>query len=738
MAITPPAVEMQEQMEFGPPAPVQINVPQETAPQAPSFAIPLEQADRETFAKAYADEIDRALINRRSVTGSSRFIVSADGTKMTEIQGIAAPAVYTFEDEIRENWDRYELVPPARTPPFDGAANYRTPLTKWSIDSSLSRIAAGTTGTRPIIRVESRPGGDPAIAEMETSKAQKIERFLDYVFEHEINFDEWLDDALLNAGVEGTAIGYLTWDEKREHRLAEIIKDIQTPIVDEEGIAGPPGSIIGIKNTQVSELEERDEVVFQGPRLDLVSLVDFLVADPRRKSLEEQPWVGHRVRLFYPELEALKGKEGYFDIEIDEILKGRGNQYTEGSKSPVEMGVEQRTGTMTVDSNLRMLDWYEVWSLIAWYDWDRDGKPEKVVAEIAMPQRRLIRMIKFPLLHGHVNYIPIRLLPRSNSFYGRALASDLRMTQDEVDAMHNQRTDATSVAIASLFMFLYDEQAGFDPARVRLGLGESIRLEGDINHVKVLADAFRGVNVPGMDIENMLLGFAERLSGISEPQTGKPVEKRATAFEIGAVIQEGNVRFRRMIERVALSIAELTYQIVGLYQQHGHRLEEKFFRVLNDPDSPFVASPTDLAGRWDYRVHGAALASNMDIDARKAMEMLGMAEQSAILQEFIKQDPVRAWTLAKTVIDRIGWPNAEQIIGTKEDAIKLAQMLKQQPPATEPEEAEAGAKPSPSGGGGGPAQQVEAVVQQMLAGGGEGRATPPTPRNPAAGLIPGA
>lgn len=694
------------------------DAPQTNPPEQFSFAIGLEQADREKFAKEYGNEIERALQARRSGFASSyQWIGDADtATKATRVTDPGRPQLKSWEDEIQDNWARYEMLPPDRMLPFDGAANYRTPLTKWIVDSILARIIAGLATVRPVFRVEAAQSVD------DMARGGRVEEFLDYSLEHELDFVPWLDSALQSAAVEGAAIGYLTWQNKVEHRLVEELQERMEVVKDPATDQPMPDGLGGFVQKRVQEVKivEREDVVESRPNLDLIPFVDFLVADPRRRRLSDQPWMGHRTRLYRAELVQLKGQEGYFDEEIQNLLDGAGNVSTGPSTDKVEQGVEQRTGVATGSTatpSMKMLDTFDIWPIIAWYDWDQDGKPERVVAEIAMPQKRLIRLIKFPYLHNRPFYIPIMLLPRSNSFMPRALVGDLKMTQDELDAMTNQRSDATAIAIACLFMFLYDDQAGFDPSKVRIGLGESIKVSGDINHIQSLAKAFRGVQVPGMDVVNYLLEMARQLSGIHEMQTGGTDSKRATAFEIGAVIQEGNVKFRRMIERVAIAMAEIAYQVIALYQQHANRVDPKVYKVLNDPENPFrTLEPGELAGRWNYRVHGMAIASQRDLDARKAMEMLQIVEQSTVLQEFLRVDPRRRYHLARVFLDKLGWP-VEDIIGKEE---QIPQVMGAQ--AAQAQQERAGRQVPP---------EVERMVQEMMGRGGAGEAPPQQPQSEA-------
>ena len=681
MSVLPPPAE-----QPAAPAPISFDAPQSAPPEQPVFAIVLEQSDREDLARAYSNEIERSLRVRR----------------------LGSTASKGLEQDLQDYWERYELIPPDRELPFEGAANYRVPLTKWVIDSIHGRAYAGLSSVRPTYKVEPMEPDDSA-------HAARIEEFLDYVFEQELNYAEWLDDALLNGLVEGTAVGVLNWDVKTEHRLQEDIQEIQEPVPDESGqpMLDPYGQPI-MKRTTKSRIVEREDVSYEGPRLDLVPLLDFLVADWRRKNLAEQPWMGHRTRLYAPELSALRGQEGYIDEEIDAVLSSTGNQATESVLTAQQAGEEKRTGVVesSQPSSLKMLQWYEIWSLLGWYDWDRDGQPERVVMEIAMPQRRLIRLIKYPYLHNRPNYIVLRILPRTSHFLGRSLAADMRMTQDETDATHNQRTDATAVSIAALFTFLVGEGASLDLERDKIQLGRPIKVEGDVNQIQSLARAFRGVQVPGAELENLLLSFAERLSGISDAQTGRTTTSRTTAFEIGAVIQEGNVRFKRYIERCEVALKELAYQVIGLYQQHADRAMPKVVKVLNDPDNPFrTVEANEIAGRFNYRVHGAAIASNQDLDARKMLELLELVEKSAVLQAFIKINPLNGWNLAKMVLDKLGSGDipVTDIIGTKEElqAYLQAQAAK-----------EAG-RPEP----GGSDPRVEQTVQSIQTG----RPIPPAP-----------
>ncbi|MDR7534554.1 MAG: hypothetical protein QN162_14630 [Armatimonadota bacterium] len=697
-AVPPPIIESES---FAPPL------------QGP-YALTLSDAERERLGSYYGDELLRALEERR--TGAARsFQWEGDATTARRFEATGGETLGRtkgFEADLQEWWARYEGLPPVRELPFEGAANFRVPLSKWAVDAIHARLVAGLTTVRPYSRVE-------PLEPEETQAAADLEEFLDWCKEHELGFELFLDDYLLNAAVEGTAVAYLTWERRERHRLAQETVDQFDETGEFDQITGQPI----LKRTRVPVLVDQPDVVEEGPRLDLIPLVDFLVADWRRKRLDEQPWVAHRTRLYAHELRALREQDGYFADAIDELLQGGGSQYTEGTKPPHVASLEERTGIAEQLSPRADRRWWEIWVITAWYDSDADGKPERVIFEVAMPQRRLIRALKFPYIHGQPPYILCSLIPRPNHVLGRSLVGDLRMVQDEIDAIHNMRTDAVTVAIGSLFTFIHDEMVDPGLDRRRISLGEPMRVEGDINHLQILAKSFRGVNPPGMDIEQMLLGFAERISGISDPQAGRPTEGRKTAFEIGAVIQEGNVRFRQMIRRVAAALAELDYQLVGLYQQYSARVGERIMRVLRRNTDIFQGVDS---GRFRFRIHGAAIASNQDIDAKRALELLQLAEQSGIIQFFVKQDPRRMYHLAKTVLDKAGRGDVptEAIIGSEAELMafmqRMAMMQQMQVAVGSPP----GGPPPPVGG------------PQPPAGPPSGPPRPPAPGE-VAGEVPG-
>lgn len=233
-------------------------------------------------------------------------------------------------------------------------------------------------------------------------------------------------------------------------------------------------------------------------------------------------------------------------------------------------------------------------------------------------------------------------------------------------ACHN--TDATTVMILAFFTFLAEEGAADTLEKIKLGQRNVVE---SLDGVKLLADLIKiSLQAPGLDVEQLVLKFGELLSAIAEPQLGSPTRGDKTAFEIGTIVREGNLKFTKMIAKLAESIVAVCKIVLRRYAQFYPLVAPKIYRVTGGDDPIREMSLDDLNIEPDLMLRGQSVAANREIEAAKALRVLQMAESSTYLRIALLGNPDGVYELLRTFLQQVDWPGgAEVLLGAKSKAV---------------------------------------------------------------------
>jgi hypothetical protein len=260
--------------------------------------------------------------------------------------------------------------------------------------------------------------------------------------------------------------------------------------------------------------------------------------------------------------------------------------------------------------------------------------------------------------------------PRANRFYGRSTAGEIQPIQDEADARINQDLDAATIEVL----------AGLTPI-----LQRNLRREWENHQWKLLEpiyvdapDQFRSLaqslgNLRVLDPQlDRLFQLAERISGMSDPQLGKPVTGSKTAFEIATVQSEGNIKFSEMIEQLQLANKELGFQII----EHAYQLtlespafKSRLTKVAGiDPFQNMTME--EIRARWEVIPVGNTMVANREIVSRMWMGIFQLLKDDI----FVQVNPEHGWFIRNRLLQStLTDPReVEQIIGSEQEVKAFA------------------------------------------------------------------
>jgi len=547
-----------------------------------------------------------------------------------------------FDEYTAGLHERYEAKKPSHLPLFKQGSKIRVPLTMWVVDGVWVRTMRTVFGQIPVMRViDENPMVPP--------EPLPLEVMLQHLTEQDLQLRMRSGHLFLNAYIEGTGIAKVVRDERKR-----TVRERRSPV---------GRFFLG------DELVERDVVDRAGLGLEVIDLKDFLVGNPAIVDINDQPWVGHRVWHRWDAI-VRRQRDGIYTLTREELAKFKGagkirQQTTDSSLDSVKRDLDRTEESGWADNTE-----YELWEVFARYDVNGDGLEEEVLLTISPDwNEQPLRSQYAPYWNGCRPYIAYRPKPRSNRFYGRSLAAEIQPLQDEADARINQDLDATTISVLAALTPILPLSAKRAWETHRFKLLEPIYSDVP-EQFRTLSQAIGQIRQTDPQLDRIFV-LAERVSGMSDPQTGRPSEGSKTAFEINTVVQEGNIKFAEYIEQLQLSNTELGYQVIEhAYQlaQESSAFAERIQAIVGK--DPFAdLSTSTIRRRVAVRPVGNTIVSNKEQEARRVMNAYAFLKDD----QFVNADPKRAWRLRAEVLKKsLGFErDYELFIGNEADLDKM-------------------------------------------------------------------
>lgn len=395
-----------------------------------------------------------------------------------------------IEDMCEENDRAYTAEPSSRrkTFPWPGAANIVLPLVGTTIDSIVARIVNTIFGVNPLFTVR------PRVPQMEAF-AKSATDFMDWSVENEFNAYQEIKTAAIETVQDG-------WSWLKPGYSVEECEYFEP-------------SANG-KATPRKETKRR-------ATLSHVLITD-VIGQPGVGEELDGDYLFHRFRLTDSTLINRGLDEVYLDV--DEIIDKKDDVMLAGLRT--DASNQPRVNTL-----------YEVYAKVAYR---KNQRPVNCLLTFHKPTKKIIRAIYNPMLDGSWNLVKLKFVERKGFKEGLGIARMLRQLQEELTSIHCQQLD--NATIANTRFFVGKRGISGLSSKTRIWPGRWIFTgdpHKDINVVP-MGDIYNSMHM----LEMSVLAFAERRSGISDPQLGRESEilgGRATATGTLAMIQEGNRRF---------------------------------------------------------------------------------------------------------------------------------------------------------------------------------------------------
>lgn len=562
-----------------------------------------------------------------------------------------------WESRLADWNNQYFGILPDKEFPWPGCSNFHVPLTMLGVETLKPRLVQSVIGNEPIVYAKPTESSD----EM---RAERVELFLNWQLPSEVDIAPLVVESAHTYLNPGVVVAKVLWrvDKRRAKVLRrfplgtsvdDIFRQLFGPANPESFAKDPKDDdyYVGtLKNPGATSREvrvkfvatpdeilaavERDEVLYEGPRVELVDPIDIITPANAGSDVQRMPFVQHRQYLYESELrQRVKLGQLYADRvdELVNVVRGTGETSLDSADIKTRRaeaeGVEADGASDVRDTQFEIIEDYRL------YDIDDDGWGEEIVVWTAphLPGK----ILGYDYLdnicgHGKRPLVIARYMPIPGRFYGLSFPEVVRGIQEEINSIHNQRVDYGTIQNAP--RYFYRASSSHNPTAYRVPPGGGIPIENPQSDIFV--PNWNGSPAWGQAEEALLYQYFERLTGLTDLALGRQpnrVGATRTASGTNALLSEASLRFEtsmRHFQRFWIEIFEHVLALDGQYLP-----PNKEFRVTGRlPEIVRIEDRMELTGRYDLRLSSTTETLNREVVRTDAQIKLNAALNPIALQ----------------------------------------------------------------------------------------------------------
>ena len=644
---------------------------------------------------------------KKKATPKSEPVKSEKDTTLFDLMANDINAAKSNTDVWRDNHDKwYRLrfrVKKSKTFPFAGCSNLRLPTIETYIRKAKASLIGIYANIKP--RMQVVPQNQQAL-----NKANKIEKFLDYLADYKIMLLEKLIltcDRMLEKGI---GLVKICWKMESRSYTEEInLKDLgQTLGINDPSILLDPSvptdmlvqGMVQMLNIDTSETVAEDNMaevekalaeLRGGKEQVILNLQDELYNAPdvypcdastvytppdAGMNVQDLRWICHE---YYEPLEMLveKASNDIIDKEAVDYIKDakdrlKTNTTTTRDRSYLlDATKDEREGIDRINNPSHLV---KIWEHYAYYN-PKEGEPEQKWQFIFAPEFQLT-LKKQVLPYDHQKWPFVRFATEITDdrwFSPRGYAQHLEDLSKEIDAQHNQKLDNQTIRNAPMFKF----RSGIvNPKLVRFIPGQGIPVAGmnPLDDSIKLMDNTNANSEFSYEREEMILKTTiQEYLGQVDYSLQSMINKRQprTLGEVQMQAQNANQVFSLDSTMWTNSISEVFTQILELCQQY---MPERVFAMVVGQDDlePLHLTRDEIQGKYHIVCRGNDMNTNPMVKAQKSQMRVQLLINEILLQLGVV-NPANAYNILKRYLQddgEIAW----------KEMISMPKPQKPQPP----------------------------------------------------------
>jgi len=573
-----------------------------------------------------------------------------------------------------ENWKTkhdkfYRLrfrIKKSKTFPFTGCSNLRLPTIETYIRKAKSALVGIYSNIKPRMQVIPQTDQD-------LNKANKIEKFLDYLADYKMYLLEKLILGCDKMLEKGFFIVKVCWSMKDRTYQEELnLKDL-TPeetmglfdrsISDEQVVQAMVKKLnIDMSETVMEEnmlsLQQAVKDVRSGKDNIKVTLKDELynapeayVCDPSDIyvpsdagcDIQNLRWICHE---YYEPIEVIKqrAREGIYDQNaVDEIsslkdMSRFNNNESKDQDDVLESSKDFREGIDRINNPSHLV---KIWEVYKYYN-PEEGQPEQKWQFILAPEfHTVLKKQVHPYDHQKFPFIRFSSEVVDDRWFSpRGIPEHLEDLSKEIDAQHNQKIDNQTIRNAPMFKF---RSGVVNPKLVRFIPAQGIAVSGMApldDSIKLMDNSNANTEFSYEREEQMLKMVIQEYLGQVDYSLQSMVNKRQprTLGEVQMQAQGANQVFSLDASMWTMALSEMFTQMLELCQQY---MPERVFALVTGQDDlePIHMTRDEIQGKYNIVCRGNDTNTNPYVKAQKSQMRVQLMINPVMLQTGVITPP---------------------------------------------------------------------------------------------------
>jgi len=605
--------------------------------------------------------------------------------------------------------------------PWKGASNYFVALTEWIVDAIWARLMNILFSQQPYMKAKGVEASD-------VGKQDAVTDFTDMTLREKVKLYENSNFFFKQMIKLPFAVLKFCWVQEYDRMITKesAIVFVNQATGDQQMVL-PDDPEIQIKQAefmmngyQQSDNQDvwvvQDEELINAPQLKYIRFKDYVYSQHAKRN-QRLFWEGDRFWLTINEMMLKAQQEKFIQDSVDKVR----TQRRDSTKSGVDAVVADR------ESLLECFHWYGrlPFNKNNEIDFqDQEAIEQEVYCVVSFKEEELLEI-------NHWYYRrkpwPDRVYIRgefeeTEEFEGRSMCQKLFKTQTELNDFHKTLMDNAWLAMQKIFVkkrTLTGED--WEKPTVYPGAMWEEDMAGDVRVLEV-----GDIKAIGIELEQMLLNFAERISNITSWNVGtKPQQEggKTTATQFSGIIQEGNIGREPLLQRCYLILKKICQWNYDYYYERMPEGLER--RILGDTGEPIFPTqenmpiyaekginPTwrqdDIAGQFDFNWSGTSQNSDQQWNILVANDLM----DKYLPHPMIQGNMLATWEILKEGLIARGKKDWQTILPPKQAIIaemkKMAQEAQAQRGMPPNKLGQPSAQPNP--------QVIEAIRQRAMQG----------------------
>lgn len=544
--------------------------------------------------------------------------------------------------------------------PWDGASGLKLPLAATQMDAFVAYISASAFGQR-FYRVT---GLNAEAADA----APRVERYYNAeLMRHRSGAPTWHEAhvrQIMLGSRDGVGTIEALWrTTKQTQKIAHFTKKLHPetlePVLSETGQPQYDKQILTV-----------DTNVYDDVQLIPVPLRNIITIPAVALSVDDAVAVAKVEYMYESQLKEMVRAGILFEDEVEAALSyvPIGTTELPASEQPLEnytAGDQVSTGggqgpqTTEFFAQRGPLEVYRVHT--NQYDLDGDGQVEENIFWIHRTSWRMLGWMPSPYWAEHRPFFTFAPLPRPEQFWGFSVIERMGAYDQELDAIWNQRNNLINLGLAPPLWKRRGSDADTDENSWRPNTTWYSSNFEDIQWAKTPE-----VNPISVEQEQLLVQYAEKMMGLSNPAVGMMNSGRRTAAEVRQVAAATNARMNLSVMRFRANAREIINFIHQLKKQY-----QGDERTAVDGEGTFTVPPDILNLPFQIDVWGGDDPTDVATRRTEVMALYDAASKNPLAAN----NPEIQHQLLQIMWDAFERPDFEKIFGTKE---QLQSQQKQQ------------------------------------------------------------